>query len=250
MQIQSEQKLEEERQLYIQNREGILIDLQELKTKLKKLIDNNEVAPDDEKLPLEAFDLDKVGAHGLSVFAQLERDAVQSSITSESAALTKITNFIISTTWDLMEVKGKNVRGIFTRLKVENYALSHPDPKAVDDLQRAIMWRSSERPVSKHDVFHPWIPKDEPKEYEQLALSLAHRPTFTSAEVLLKKSASDVSGSQNPNPGCNAKCYVFSLSGTPSHEFIIPIPMRYTQFEVVTYHQMVAEIIMGFVRNR
>lgn len=226
--------------MYVQNREEILTDLQELKAKLKKLIDNNEVAPEDEKLPLEAFDLDKEGAHSLSVFAQVERDSVQSSITSESAALTKITNLIISTTWDLMAVKGKNLRGIFTRLKVENYALSHPDPKAADNLQRAIMWRSSETPVSKYDVFHPWIPK----KYEQLALSLAHRPTFTSVEGLLKKSSSDQSGSQILTDGCN----VFSLSGTPSHEFIIPLTMRYTQFEVVSYHQMVAEIIMGFVR--
>lgn len=239
--MQSEQKLDEERQLYIQNREEILKDLQELKAKLKKLIDNNEVAPEDEKLPLEAFDLDKEGTHSLSVFAQVERDAVQCSITSESAALTKITNLIISITWDLMEVKGKNVRGIFTRLKVENYALGLPDPKAADNLERAILWRSAERPVSKNDVFHPWIPK----KYDQLALSLAHRPTFTGDDGLLEKSASDLSDSKILPAGCN----IFSLSGTPSHEFIIPHKMRYNQFEVVTYHQMVAEIIMGFVRN-
>lgn len=229
-------KEEEERVLCEAERLQILADLDNLKAKLHILIDENEKAPDDEKLPIEAFNLDKEGTQFQCEIARVERDVEKRKILEEGGECDRITDIVKSTTWDRMDVKGKNVRGIFTRLKVENYSLLYTNKIKEEELNRVKMWRENERLVSKNDVFQPWTPTP----LSELELILTQKPDYHEPDEINSSTSGDsIVDFMNKHK--------YSLSGTSSHQFISPLPMRYKQIEVVCYHQMVAENIMGYV---
>lgn len=242
LQLKAEHEEKIGREKFEAARKSIEFDLSILKEKLKVLIDANEQAPDDEKLPIEDFNLDKEGAKQHDELARINREQVEKRINAESDALNRITNIIKESTWDLMQVKGKQVRGIFTRLRVENYALNFPNKKRDYDLQRITMWRAAERCVAHDDIFEPW----KPMEFGEMEMMLSSRPTYTDFETRSRNSSSTTIGEKTEAQKLKLK-NKFAFSGTPSHKYIAPLDLRYQQMEVVTYQQLMAEIIMGYV---
>lgn len=137
-----------------------------------------------------------------------------------------------------MEVKGRNVRGIFTKLKVENYSLLFEDPLINQQLQRAKMWRKAENILDAGDAFKPWVPKST----ETIMVQLHRRPGCETSEDW---------NSFTDKPSHESIVAVpknrFTLTGTSSHTFIQPIDIRYQQLDVVSYFQMMLENIFGYV---
>lgn len=217
--------------------------MEDLKKKLKVLIDKNEQALDDEKLPIETFNLDKEGSQFLCEISRIECDVEKRRILEEGAECDRITDIIKSITWNRMDVKGKNVRGIFTRLKVENYSLLYPDKVREEELNKIKMRRENERLVALNDVFQPW----KPRPVEQVELLLSQKPRFidddNNDEEDVEKSGN--SSEQSTTELCRKNKY--SMSGTSTHQFINPLPMRYNQLEVVFYNQMASANILGYV---
>lgn len=227
--------MEEERKNFHTDRQSILEDLEVVKAKLKKLIDENENVPDNTKLDINEFNLNAEETAKFLSEAQRDRLEREAYLIQFCESQTKMTELILSSTWDAIDVKGTTLRGVFTKLKVENYALIRSNEQNENDLRRVHLYRQAENLVNQGDLFEPWIPKTT----SQLEVGLSKMPGLTRTATTYNEDG-QIEEQQNSN-------YVIPLSGTISHNYIRPCPYRYNQMEVVTYQQMRAETVMGFV---
>lgn len=238
--MKSESEMEKERQNFQRDRELILADLEKIKEKLKKIIDDNETVPDNTKLDINEFNLNADETDKFLEEAQRDRLEKETFLTQFCLSQDKITELILSNTWDSIDVKGTTLRGLFTKLKVENYALIKANERIENDLAYIILYRRVENLVSQGDMFEPWIPKTT----SQLEIGLSKLPGCIQNTDGLNDYDDNAQIDQPQNPN-----YVTPLSGTTSHLYIRPFPYRYNQMEVVTYQQMRAETVMGLVIN-
>lgn len=199
-----------------------------MSAKLRVLIDDNETAPVDEQLAIEQFDLDAEGSTRKRAVAGDNRAADRAAISGECVRLAGQAAAITERTWDRMTVKGRNLRGVFTRQKVENYALLREDESRGRELQRVKQWRAVEQ-ARVADGFQPWQP------YDALQ-TLGDGSPPTSQSILARIDSKE---------GVSVVQQRYSLSGTSSHRYIAPEPMRYRQLEVISYYQMVVEAVLG-----
>lgn len=231
--------MEEERKNFQTDRQLILADLEKIKEKLKKIIDENETVPSNTKLDINEFNLNADETDKFLGEAQSNRLEKEAFLTQFCLSQTKITELILSNTWDPIDVKGTTLRGVFTKLKVENYALIKSNEHIDRDLERIVLYRRAENLVNQGDMFEPWLPKTT----SQLEIGLSKLPGCVRG--VNGATNYDDSGlvEQQVQPN-----YVLPLSGTISHHYICPFPYRYNQMEVVTYQQMRAETVMGLVK--
>lgn len=226
--------MEQERKNYQTDRQLLLEDLEKVKDKLKKLIDENETVPSNTKLDINEFNLNAEATDMFLSEAQQDRLEKEAYLTQFCLSQSKITELILASTWDPIDVKGTTLRGVFTKLKVENYALMKANEHIENDLTRTILYRKAENLVNQGDIFEPWIPKTT----SQLEIGLSKLPGCKRISVSNHNDMENVEQQAN---------YILPLSGTLSHSYIRPFPYRYNQMEVVTYQQMRAETVMGFV---
>lgn len=227
--------MEQERKNFQTDRQSMLADLEKIKEKLKKIIDENETVPSNTKLDINEFNLNADETDKFLDEAQRDRLEKEAFLTKFCLSQNEITKLILSSTWDSIDVKGTALRGVFTKLKVENYALIKSNEHIEKDLARIILYRRAENMVNQADIFEPWIPKTT----SQLEIGLSKLPGC----IRNPNDTTDYDEQQqNPNPN-----FVLPLSGTTSHLYIRPFAFRYNQMEVVTYQQMRAETVMGFV---
>lgn len=254
IEIQDELKLEEQRNKYANERNAIFEEFNSIKEKLKICIDANEADPIEEQLPIQSFNLDLDGKQSLIERARNNREMEMANLKSVCAEQNELADWIKRNTWDLMEVKSTKLRGIFSKLCVENYALRCPDKERESELKRIHFWRTREQMCSAGDIFYPWIPRSVQQLEDQLALvptvmrsDEAVSPSFTSFAGLVRSHFSfHKQGSQANMTDTNAE---HALSGTSTHLYVKPLPIRYGQMEVVTFNQMFMENQMGFVSN-
>lgn len=238
VQLKIDQEKEQEANLYRKERESILNDFQILKQKLKQLIDKNDQASEEEKLPIEAFNIDKWGTEIKVQKAQDDRDLEMEKMKKWHQDENKTIDLIIDRTWNKMKTKALTIRGIFTKLRVENYPLLQESLADAQKLEQVKLWRQMENRVSINDTFLPW----KPREANKLQLMLAHMPHFNDVDRISHVELVAVDSLTEAN-----RCK-YSLSGSNSYKFISPFPLRYDQLDVVTFYQMVAENVMGQVR--
>lgn len=232
--------MEQERQNFRTDRQLILEDLEKVKEKLKKIIDENETVPSNTKLDINEFNLNADETDKFLDEAQRDRSEREASLTKFCLSQNRITELILSRTWDPIDVKGTTLRGVFTKLKVENYALIKSNEHIENGLEQIIANRRAENLVSQGDIFEPWIPKTT----NQLEIALSKFPgcirRTNGGTCPANHDDNDQTAQQDTN-------YILPLSGTTSHLYIHPFAYRYNQMEVVTYQQMRAETVMGFV---
>lgn len=247
---QEQQRLAAERLQFADERQAISVQLAELCDKVRTLIDANERAPDDEQLDIADFDLDAEGTARRTETARLARLADDAAIRAECDRLAAQTAAITERTYDRMAVKGKQLRGIRTKLKVENYGMLQPDAGHEAQVQRAKLWRHMERVLSTEDTFQPWWPH----EYEMLKRQVQRKPVFADAPAGDEElGEGSVGGGDESSVSSSTvqllpkDTHQYSLSGTSSHTYIVPLETRYGQLEVVSYYQMMVENIFGQV---
>lgn len=68
----------------------------------------------------------------------------------------KINNWIIEKCWKPITTKGSRLRGIFSRIFVENFPLIEEENE--DELKKIKLIRHIENTVSYEDMFLPWRP--------------------------------------------------------------------------------------------
>lgn len=236
VQRKNEEQQNIERAAYKEERERILSDFKKLQEKLQKLIDQNEMVPTEEQLPIEAFNLDEIGTEMRRELARKERIAETEVTRQWCTKENNSTDWIVKNTWDKMEAKGTSLRGIFTSLKVDNYPLLYINAQQSSDLKRITLWRATENRLSRTDVFHPW----EPIHSNDLETKLAQIPYYSESYDGLSVDSTETLDHFDIK---------YAMSGTSSHLYIKPLSMRYNQMEVVTYSQMLSESTMAYVRT-
>lgn len=241
MQIQVLEESEVEYQTFNVQRKQCEDDLKAMKQKTKELIDANEMAPEDEQLPIEEFNVDWDGIAFAEQNAEKQRNEDEHKIREECKQLNSFTEAIKAVSWNQMEVKGRNIRGIFTKLKVENYSLLFPEKQMEQELQRVRVWRRTEQMVAQNDTFQPWVPMS----MDELVALLANKP-----DCITPRNPESMEGGDSMEAfgiSITAPKNQYTMTGTSSHMFIKPISLRYSQLEVMTYYQMHLENIMGYV---
>lgn len=252
IEIQAKLKLEEQQKQYADERNAIIEEFNSIKEKLKICIDANEADPIEEQLPIQSFNLDVDGKQSLIEKARNNREMEMENLKKVCEEQNALIDWIKRNTWDLMEVKSTKLRGIFSKLCVENYALRCPDKKRELQLKRIHFWRTREQMSSAGDIFFPWIPRNVQQLEEQFAIepsvvqtAEAGLSSFTSFANLVRSHFSFLKQDNGMNVTESEANY--ALSGTSTHLYVKPLPIRYGQMEVVTYNQMFLENQMGFV---
>ncbi|XP_055684222.1 cilia- and flagella-associated protein 43 [Lutzomyia longipalpis] len=216
-----------ERQKYQERRDAILRDLDNLRREIGKLLDNNEICPDEEKLPIHEFNLDSNRVENMIKKAERDRQAEIGKMQEFMAAQNEITVWIRKSCWDQMSVKSTKVRGIFTDLFIENYPVLEMNGIWEKRLSQILMWIQLEN-LTNADKFLPW----KPIPTTQLEFVLNQEPRILSLDKV------------KPNDGRASRTPL--ASGTSTIDFITSKLPRYNQLEVVTFEQMHVEKIFGY----
>lgn len=200
--------------------------------------------------------MDLYGAQSLIEIARNQRELEHQALKNQCEEQNALIEWIKKNTWELMEVKSTKLRGIFSKLCVENYALQFADRDFEDNIRRIQFRRSREQMASSSDIFHPWLPRS----VDQLEQQLALKPSIVRTDdIVLGSNISFASRVRShftfrnqksvsmelPDPSIN-----YALSGTSTHLYVRQLEFRYGQMEVVTYNQMYAEHQMGLVSDQ
>jgi hypothetical protein len=197
--------------------------LQNLRQQIKKLLDENESLPEDERLEIQEFNIDLVTTSEKEEEAKKERDQQDKKMMEYIGAQTAMNRWIVEKCWNPLAVKGIKVRGMFLDMFVENYPLLPVNNQK--EVQRVKIFRAIENSVARNDAFMPWRP--------------IH--TIELEKILTKEPTMFELDSNDTNQYGKI---VTPLMGTSSHKYLEISPLHYQQLDVVTYHQMNIEKIL------
>ncbi|XP_055617976.1 cilia- and flagella-associated protein 43 isoform X2 [Toxorhynchites rutilus septentrionalis] len=217
-------RLESEKMEYGSQKILILDEFGVVKKHLKLLLDANEIKGEEERLPIQAFNINETSTEKLKVAGQIEREAEHQNLMNYVTSQEKINETIIKTCWSLMERKPVKVRSIFTKLAVENYS-SLPRERDAYFLQKMTVYRETEL-MASHDALLPW----KPTPTYQLESILNRDPDYGNVIDVLSRAA-------------EKKHY--TLTGTTTHLYVSPMPLRFEQLEVVSFEQLYFEKAYG-----
>ncbi|XP_047366937.1 cilia- and flagella-associated protein 43-like isoform X2 [Vespa velutina] len=115
-------------------RRAILLELNELKSKIKLLLDSNEKETIPGRLPISSYDLDVEYRKYKIERARLKREELKRLYDEEIEARYKICQYLRKTFWDCERVKACQLRSIFADIIVKNYPFGIVDVD-VDDFR-------------------------------------------------------------------------------------------------------------------
>lgn len=154
--LKSEQTYQMEARESEQTRKLLFSKLDELRSHVKKLLNENERLQEDEKLEIQDFNLDLETTASKESDAKQERDQQEKKMMDFIEAQTNLNDWIIEKCWKPMETKGAKLRGMFINMFVDNYPLL---PEVTDSQLKSItLLRSIENSVARQDAFLPWRP--------------------------------------------------------------------------------------------
>lgn len=139
-----------------QTRKLLFNQLANLRSQVKKMLDENENISEDEMLEVQDFNLDLQTTAQKEMEAQEERNNEEKKMMDYIDAQTAMNNWFIEKCWNPMEVKGVKLRGMFVSLFVDNFPLL-PE-KNNNQMERIKMQRAIENSVAREDAFLPWQP--------------------------------------------------------------------------------------------
>jgi WD40 repeat protein len=154
--VRDKLKLDEEL-AHKNEKQSLQSELANIKRQLVHMLDKNEQATNDEMLSIQSFNLDVDGVAATLEHGRLERDEAKNCMLKFIEYQKLVNQYILEMCWNRMDKKGTNLRGIFTSLKVENYAI--PQIQSERDLKSCVRFlRNMEDLVGTNDAFLPWKP--------------------------------------------------------------------------------------------
>lgn len=154
--LKSEQTYQMEARESEQTRKLLFEKLDQLRSQVKVLLDENEAHTADEKLEIQDFNLDLVTTTQKEMEAKEERDHEEKKMMDFIDAQTAMNNWTVDKCWNPMEVKGAKLRGMFIRLFVDNYPLLAEENSG--QMESIKLMRAIENAVARDDAFFPWRP--------------------------------------------------------------------------------------------
>ena len=154
--LKSEQTYQMEARESEQTRNLLFSQLDNLRLQVKKMLDENEKLPEDEKLEVQDFNLDLITTEQKETEARQEREQAEKKMMDFIGAQSTMNTWIVDKCWNPMDVKGAKVRGMFINLFVDNYPLLAENQEK--EMQRIKLIRAIENSVARQDAFLPWRP--------------------------------------------------------------------------------------------
>lgn len=106
----------------------------ELKRKLVNLLNDNEICPDPEKLPVTAFDLAMLTRKQKFKVAREEREDLRLHLEFKCTSMDKVAEWIKKTFWDSQIIASKAIFAIFDDKHVMNYPTISEDPQETETI--------------------------------------------------------------------------------------------------------------------
>ncbi|KOX79719.1 WD repeat-containing protein 96 [Melipona quadrifasciata] len=122
------QRLMAEEKHALETRLSLLNDWNELKCKIKTLLDANETAPPNARLPISAFDLDQRGRELALATARSKENQLMKNAEERIASLNRSKHYLREQFLDPLIVRPRSICSLFGRSKVTNYPLVEVTP--------------------------------------------------------------------------------------------------------------------------
>lgn len=148
--------IQEEELTCANNRAAILSEFENIKTKIVKLIDENEKYLDIEKLPISAFDLDKVLREQKTKTAKDEREDTRLELEYNCKKMDELSDWLKAKYWDSQVNLSKSIFSIFGTTEVENYTNDSFKPYHKEQQRWAVFNNDIINQLRKKDSFAPW----------------------------------------------------------------------------------------------
>ncbi|EFN76990.1 WD repeat-containing protein C10orf79 [Harpegnathos saltator] len=149
-------QVREEASLYAAEKAAIVKDLMALKDTVRRLLDENETRPEIERLPVSAFDVDRVGRDQKSKAAKDEREDVRMELEHVQTSADRVALWIKKTFWEPQVVQGRSIFSFRGNVELTNYPLLAEQPYLKEHLRWAQFSRESMRNIVDGDTFQPW----------------------------------------------------------------------------------------------
>ncbi|XP_034943890.1 uncharacterized protein [Chelonus insularis] len=126
---QKEEKLKKEVVEFREKRLNIKNDLEIIKNKIGKLLDDNENAPEGVKLPISIFDLARSAREQRIRITRETKKDLQLKLEFESSAMNKVSNWIKVKFWNSQKVLDQSLFSILSDTEVTNCSAAVQDPQ-------------------------------------------------------------------------------------------------------------------------
>lgn len=153
--IQKKRNHEEEVQCAT-NRRLIFSEFEILKIKIRKLIDENEICQEIEKLPISAFDVDKVTRDQKTKVAKDDREDLRLELEHNCTKMDQLSDWIKTKYWDSQLNLAKSLFSIFGTTEIENYTNDSFEPYSKEQQRWAVFNNDIISQLRKRDSFAPW----------------------------------------------------------------------------------------------
>lgn len=157
-QVTESKRKEKESELCAEERAIILQDFKIIQSEIQELLTINLEGPDNEKIPIQDFNLDTEYADRLKSESAKLCEQTKNYLEALIVAQDKVTKWCKGYFWSRMLVQGQSIWSIFGNFDVQNYALFPERPEKQIQLLSTEEQRKTEQFLAKHDSFKPWIP--------------------------------------------------------------------------------------------
>lgn len=152
----AKKKLLEEKKLCAEKRAAILSKFNKLKAKISKLLDENETCPEMEKLPISAFDLDKVSREQKIKAARDEREDTRLELEHECASMDRLSDWIKAKFWDTQVTLAKSIFSFSGSREIQNYHWDKFRHNYEEHHRWAVFVSDVNNKLMQGDSFQPW----------------------------------------------------------------------------------------------
>ncbi|KAM0735838.1 Cilia and flagella-associated protein 43 [Formica fusca] len=223
-QWREEVQLKKEAKFYAAKKAAIMKDLETLKVTVRQLLDANETCPEIERLPVSAFDLNKMGRDQKLKTAKDEREDIRMELEHLCASTNRVANWIKTTFWDPQIVLGRSIFSFRGDREVTNYPLVEGDPYFKDHLQWSQFARDTIRTIAE-DTFQPWRSYTEHQLRTELSkfVKVCYRDKICRVIMLLEEEERVI----DPEELAEMR----TVEGMTTHRFVEQSPYYFTQME-------------------
>ncbi|XP_012281681.1 uncharacterized protein LOC105700427 [Orussus abietinus] len=220
-----------------EKRAAILSDFAVLRKKVARMLHENEVCPEIERLPLSAFDLDKFGREQRMKMARDEREEMRLELESSCSSMDRVAAWIKSTFWDLQRTIGQSIFSIFGSTEVTNYPSVAEEPHQEDFLRWAQYSRDVFREMMEPEAFCPWRAYTS----EQLEEAVGRHSRLLRHDEKKRIEALLADDEEEKEPSPEEVENLRNLEGMTTYRFVETSNYYFSQFELYSYGQLLLD---------
>ena len=237
---QEEERTARERQKYESQINEVTNALDELRTKVAELLEENEKLPESERIDRHEFELDVEEQQRRKNEGLDKEEDLMLELRAWQLARKKVGRKIKKEVWDDMEVKGRCISGMNEKLTVSNYPLKPTTTEDDDRLEKVKEERRLALEIAGTSQEATTVANATVSPTSSVPLSPATSAINTDSRVMAKQSSSNKEAKMEGHSSQDVR-----LLGSRSYEFVdISRCLLYPQLEVTTRSQARQQIIL------